>query len=273
MNFLNFSKIYQPKLAFITQIFLCLSVFMMSANVWGQTDNVVVGVELQAIDTKGNDTIFNGVDEGLRITVSVTDNDPESQTYYYTIGVENQDITIGTALTEIKADDGTKIVASNWDGGGLTEGTYTLRVEIFARKTADEIIKDVTDTVSVTLDKTDPVISIGTDVDAFSPNRDRVLDDAVVFYSIDEDLVESRLEFLRKTGNTTVDIGQPDNLRRTAGNHSYIWDGGDRNRTFQDGEYILRFRAVDRAGNSTSVDSTDLTIDTVETYDISGGCE
>ena len=100
----------------------------------------------------------------------------------------------------------------------------------------------------------------------FSPNRDRVLDDVAIFYSISEDVAESLLEFRRKTKDDDeegVPVGEPDDLRESDGNHTYIWDGGDRRRTFPDGEYILRFRVVDRAGNENTANSTPVTIDTV----------
>ena len=56
VNFLAFSETCKPKLAFITQIFICLSVLMVSANVWA-----VPIVDLTVIDTEGDDTVFNGI--------------------------------------------------------------------------------------------------------------------------------------------------------------------------------------------------------------------
>ena len=266
VNFLAFSEACKLKLATISQIFVCLSVLMISANVWA-----VPSVDLTVIDTEGDDTVFNGDQQKLRITVSVTGDDGDPGDYNYTVTIDGEDITInppshveGTKNTIDKND--TKIVRRDWNGDGLLEGTYTIRVEIREQNVPSTDPATATDEVSVTLDKTPPEISIGTDVTEFSPNRDRVLDDIAIFYSIDEDVVESTLEFRRKTKDDDeegVPVGEPDDLRESDGNHSYIWDGGDRRRTFPDGEYILRFKVVDRAGNKETADSTPVTIDTV----------
>ena len=153
---------------------------MVAANVWGQEN---VDVVLSVIDTKGNDTIFNGKTdadgERLSISVSVTDNNDELTLYYYTLTVGG--ITIGAARTEIE-DNGEKIVQSNWDGMDLpSDGTYTMQVEIFDNL---DVSLD-TDEESFTFDRTPPEISIGVDATEFSPNRDRVLDRINVFYSIE----------------------------------------------------------------------------------------
>ena len=267
VNFLAFSETCKPKLATISQIFVCLAILLVSANVWAAPT-----VDLSVIDTEGDDTVFNGVQQKLRITISVTDDEDGGQ-YFYKVTVDNEDITINPpddkdVFTKIDKDD-PKIVARGWNGGNLLEdsleGTYTIRVEIYGNDagTGEPL---ATDTASITLDLTAPDISIGTDVDEFSPNRDRVLDDVAIFYSISEDVTESKLEFRRKTDDDDkegVPVGEPDDLRKSDGNHTYIWDGGDRRRTFEDGEYILRFTVVDKAGNEKTVNSIPVTIDTV----------
>ena len=262
VNFLAFSETCKPKLATISQIFVCLAILLVSANVWA-----VPTVDLSVVDTIGDDTVFNGDQQKLRITISVTDDEDGGQ-YFYKVTVDNEDITINPpddkdVFTKIDKDD-PKIVARGWNGGDLLEGTYTIRVEI--RNNVTDVDPIATDTESVTLDKTAPEISIGTDVTEFSPNRDRVLDDVAIFYSISEDVTESKLEFRRKTEDDDkegVPVGEPDDLRESDGNHTYIWDGGDRNRIFEDGEYILSFTVIDNAGNEKTVNSIPVTIDTV----------
>ena len=260
VNFLAFSETCKPKLATISQIFVCLAILLVSANVWAAPT-----VNLSVVDTIGDDTVFNGAEQKLRITISVTGDDDDPNSYNYTVTVVGEGIKIDPldpAMVINKND--TKIVTRDWNGGDLLEGTYTIRVEI--RNNVTDVDPIATDTESVTLDKTAPEISIGTDVTEFSPNRDRVLDDVAIFYSISEDVTESKLEFRRKTEDDDkegVPVGEPDDLRESDGNHTYIWDGGDRNRIFEDGEYILSFTVIDNAGNKKTVNSIPVTIDTV----------
>ena len=70
VNFLAFSETCKPKLATISQIFVCLAILLVSANVWA-----VPTVDLSVVDTIGDDTVFNGDQQKLRITISVTDDD------------------------------------------------------------------------------------------------------------------------------------------------------------------------------------------------------
>ena len=144
------------------------------------------------------------------------------------------------------------------------KGTYTIRVEIRERGANPEDPATASDEVSVTLDKTGPEISIGTDLAEFSPNRDRVLDSVGVYYSIDEDVSKSELEFFLKTGDNETGFGQPVRLNTSEGSHTFFWDGSDRNfRAFPDGQYRLRLKVIDKAGNSAESDKTNpITIDT-----------
>ena len=254
VNFLAFSAACKLKLAVISQIFVCFSILMLSANVWAAPS-----VDLTVVDTIGDDTVFNGQDQKLRITISVSESDadgnPAETKYKYSLEVEGRRVNIGEG--DIDANE-TVIHNVDWDGGNLPDGTYTIRVEL----TDEE--PEVTDTESVTLDKTPPEVSIGTDFAEFSPNGDRVLDDVDVFYNISEEVAESTLEIRLKTGDDkSVAVGTPESLRERSGNHIYTWDGGDRNRTFPDGEYILRFKVVDKGGNTAQFDSRPVSIDTV----------
>ena len=241
---------------------------MVAANAWA-----VPSVDLYIIDTEGDDTIFNGSTQKLRITVSVSDSEaaPATTTYYYKVTIDNENIKIAPTddgdLPSIDVGD-TEIVDRQWSSNLLLEGSHTMRVEIFTdmKGTTRPADQPVSDTETFTIDKTAPDISIGTETDAFSPNRDRILDDVAVFYSINEDVAESLLQFRRKTGaddREGVPIGDQDDLRANSGNYTYLWDGGDRNRIFEDGEYILRFHVVDKAGNTAEKFSTAVTIDTV----------
>ena len=101
------------------------------------------------------------------------------------------DIEIGSGLLTVTAEE-PGIARKDWDGGDLSDGTYTIRVEV--REPGGGTVWS--DQESVTLDKVPPELSLGTDITEFSPNGDRVLDRLDVYYSISEDVVESQLEFL-----------------------------------------------------------------------------
>ena len=258
VNFLDFSPACKLKLAVISQIFVCFSILMMSANVWAAPT-----VDLTVIDTEGDDTVFNGKADGqrLRITISVNDDDVDNGSFQYTVTVVGEGIPIGNAHSQITEN---KPETHIWDGDTLSDGTYTIRVEL--TDGTDPLQPEVTDTESVTLDKTPPEVSIGVDATEFSPNRDRVLDRIDVFYSIDEDVDESTLVFFRKTGeDRETPFGRSVSLSENDGNHVFRWDGGGRSiDTFPDGQYILQFSVVDKAGNpSEPAKTTPITIDTI----------
>ena len=88
-----------------------------------------------------------------------------------------------------------------------------------------------------------PPIAISTDVLAFSPNGDGVLDTLNVYYDINiENVKESELVILRVTETSTDAIGKPIRLSRTGeGNHRYPWRPG---RAIPDGIYRLRFQVT-----------------------------
>ena len=251
-NFLAFSEVCRfPKLAFITQIFVCLSILMVAANAWA-----VPIVTLSVIDTEGDDTVFNGTDQQLRITISLSE-DPEREDgeYRYTVKVDGAAVEIDAGT--IKENETKNL--GDWNGTGILEGTYTIKVEIFEGQINEAI---ATAEASITFDKTPPEVSISTDITEFSPNRDRVLDVIAVYYSISEDVAESELQFFR--GNSNTPFGQPIRLDTGEGGHTFFWDGSDRNfRTFPDGQYTLSIKVVDNAGNSVESGKTDpITIDT-----------
>ena len=95
----------------------------------------------------------------------------------------------------------------------------------------------------------------------FSPNRDRFRDTVAVYYSLNEDVAESELQFFRD-GQTQ--FGRPISLNQSEGGHTFYWDGGDRNfSTFSDGQYSLKIRVVDKGGNvKLSAPTSPITIDT-----------
>ena len=247
---------------------------MLSANAWA-----IPTVDLSAVDTKGNDTVFNGKTgadgERLRITISVAEDPEDLGPYNYILKVNGYDTPIGDG--EINENE-SKTPITDWNGTvgatQLLDGTYTLRVEIYD-KDAPALEPLASDEVSVTLDTTAPEVSISTDLTEFSPNRDRVLDYVTVYYSISEDVEESELQFFR--GDSQTQFGQPIRLDETEGGHSFLWDGSDRNfRTFPDGQYRLSIKVVDKAGNTEQSDKTNaITIDTqppiISKVEIPGG--
>ena len=252
VNFLAFSDACKLKLTIISQIFVCLAILMVSANVWAAPI-----VSLSAVDTNGDDTVFNGSTQKLRITVGLTgtDEDPIGP-YTYTLTANGANIS--EAEHQITKNQ-TK--THDWDGGGLSDGVYTIRLEI--TEIEDLFFAPFSTDVSVTLDKTAPEISIGTETAEFSPNGDRILDRLDVFYGTNEGLKESKLEFFLKTGDNKTLFGQSVNLNTSTGGHLYVWDGGDRgSKVFPDGQYVLKIRALDKAGNTAERETIPITIDT-----------
>ena len=110
-----------------------------------------------------------------------------------------------------------------------------------------------------------PTVTLTAERTEFSPNQDGVLDTLTVYYSISEAVDESELQFFLKTDNTTLPFGQPLELEKTQGAHTFQWDGGDQNfNVFPDGQYILKFR-VKPAGAADfleGVEANPITIDT-----------
>ena len=221
------------------QFFICLVLLTVPGKVWADD------VALSVFDTKGEDTVFNGEDEQLRINVRVTG----IAVYALTVTANGKIIH----RLDILEADGT--VPLDWNGEGFPDGTYTIRVEI---KRAGGNVLDSEET-SVRLDRTPPQLSIGTDMTAFSPNRDGILERLNVYYGINEDVKESWLEFENATG---IGFGRVE-LRTDDGDHRYPWNGGNRSiRVFPDGIYTLKFYAIDKGGNEASPASIQVTIDT-----------
>ena len=260
VNFLAVSAACKLRLAIIIQIFICLSVLMVPTNVWA-----VSIVSLSAVDTDGDDSVFNGNDQKLRITLGVTGDDGDPIEYHYTLTVDGNSI-IGVGDTT--GDDGERKHTINrnqtkthdWDGGNLSDGTYTIQLTMDAFRINDATFSTE---VSVTLDKTAPEISIGTETAEFSPNSDRVLDRLNVFYGMNEGVEESKLEFFLKTGDNKTPFGQSVSLNTGDGSHLYVWDGGDRgSKVFPDGQYVLKLSVVDKGGNAAEKETIPVTIDT-----------
>ena len=138
------------KLAIISQIFLCLTVLIVPTHVWAQS------VDLSVIDTIGEDTVFNGDTQKLRITVGVTgpEDAPEGP-YTYTVKVNGNNI-IGRDNNQV-TKGGTN--THEWDGDNFSDGTYTIRVEITQNPDGGGYNPPLSDEASVTLDKTPPIIS------------------------------------------------------------------------------------------------------------------
>ena len=224
----------------------------MSVNVWA-----VPNVTLSVVDSKGNDAVFNGDNEQLRITINLTalNRDPIGP-YMYELTANGRQIPGGSG--EINKDESKTL---DWNAQDFSEGAYTIQVKI----TQEGVVFDppLTAEKTATLDKTAPKISIGTGKAEFSPNRDRILDTLSVYYSMNEDVAESQLEFVLNTGAGGTPFGQPVRLSERRGNHTYTWNGGaGESRIFPDGQYVLRFQVVDKGGNAAALASTPVTIDT-----------
>ena len=257
------------------QIFVCLSVLMVSTNVGAQ--DILATVDLSVIDTNGQDTVFNPAKgENLRITVTVSADVGAANIYDYVIyyvDADGADIKIGADDAIIEGEKGREIDRGTltvtrtepgteshvWEEAkNLSDGTYTIRVAV--REIGGGNIIWI-DQESATLDQAKPEITLGTDIAEFSPNGDRVLDTVNVYYSLSESVAESQLVFRQKIGERPYpQFGQPVSLRTTKGSHTYRWDGG--RGTFPDGQYVLELRVVDKGGNTAETESIPVTIDT-----------
>ena len=256
VDFLAFSRTCKLKLAVISQIFVCLAVLTIPTNVWAQEAQPdVTVVRLEAIDTDGDDKIFNGTNQKLRITVGVTGGAPGE--YTYTLEVDGRSI-IGAGPHTLKKDQSQ---IHEWSGENFREGVHTIQLTITEADGFPVEHEQILETVI--LDKTPPRISIGPETAEFSPNGDRVLDRIDVFYGTNEGLKESKLEFFLRAGENKTPFGQSVNLSTGEGSHRYVWNGGNRGSTaFPDGQYILKLRVVDKGGNTAEVESIPVTIDT-----------
>ena len=233
-------------------ISICLSVLVVPVNVWA-----VPKITMSVVDSKGNDSVFNGSSEQLRITINLTapNRDPIGP-YMYELTANGRQIPGGSG--QMNKDESKTL---DWNAQDFSEGSYTIQVKI----TQEGVVFDppLTAERTATLDKTAPKISIGTGKAEFSPNRDQILDTLSVYYSMNEDVAESQLEFVLNTGAGGTPFGQPVRLSGRGGNHTYTWNGGvGGSRIFPDGQYVLRFRVVDKGGNAAALESTPVTIDT-----------
>ena len=144
VNVLTFSEVCRLKLAIISQIFVCLAVLMVPADVWA-------GLTSLSLDANG-DTIFKGKQEHLSIVFTVDDNTADDGDSY--IVTANQHlIRRGT----VSADQSVRI---NWNGTinnrQLPDGNYTIRVVLNKAGAAGEVLERSADAI---LDTKPPRIS------------------------------------------------------------------------------------------------------------------
>ena len=239
------------------QIFVCLAVLTIPTNVWAQDAPPVAVVDMSVVDTDGDDNIFNGTDQKLRITVGVTGDDAVPEVWTYTLKVDGRSIISPDEETIKKNLSKTH----EWDGKDFPEGVYT--IELTFIEADGSLVEDNQVLRTVIFDQTAPEISIGTQTAEFSPNGDRILDRLDVFYGTNEGLKESKLVFYRKIGDSETLFGQAVSLSTSEGSHGYVWDGGDRGSgVFPDGQYVLKIQAVDKGGNTAEQKSIPVTIDT-----------
>ena len=144
VNVLTFSEACKLKLAIISQIFVCLAVLMVPADVWA-------GLTSLSLDANG-DTIFRGKQERLSIVFTVDDNtDDDGDSYIVTA---NQHlIRRGT----VSADQSVRI---SWNGTvnnrQLPDGNYTINVVLNKAGAAGEVLERSADVI---LDTKPPRIS------------------------------------------------------------------------------------------------------------------
>ena len=245
------------------QLFIALLV--VQSNAWA-------GLSSLYVDANG-DNVFNGKDDGEKLTITFTTSDfgEDGQTYTYEITVDHLgEKTIVSGPGDVNELSKNQTIQFVWDGmyfksgkdgdrEKLQDGDYTITVELTGTPPLPQ--GQVTElTANVTIDTKAPEVTISIDDDAFSPH----LYSLAVYYDIDEDVSEAWLEFQKAPGN--ANIGRRIPLATSSGSHTYHWDGDDYSgRTFFDGQYTLRIRVKDKGGNEAETGKTgNITIDTEE---------
>ena len=144
VNVLTFSEACRLKLAIISQIFVCLAVLMVPADVWA-------GLTSLSLDANG-DTIFRGKQEHLSIVFTVDDNTADDGDSY--IVTANQHLIRRGTVSEDQS------VRISWNGTinnrQLPDGNYTIRVVLNKAGAAGEVLERSADAI---LDTKPPRIS------------------------------------------------------------------------------------------------------------------
>ncbi|MCH8290105.1 Ig-like domain repeat protein [Candidatus Poribacteria bacterium] len=181
---------------------------------------------------------------------------------------------VGPGRPNVQPPDDPKVIREEWDGRDrspqqgttpaprvLDEGTYQIRVEIDAFQGNGANVGDLGYqfvTLSATIDKTPPQISVDLTLQNFSPNGDGIFDTTTISYTLSENLSELQLEFTSPSNQPAIALTQ-----FTSGKHSFIWDGTDGLGTaLRDAIYDLRLSGTDRAGNKKEIDIDNIRIDT-----------
>ncbi len=243
----------------IFQLFVALLVIQPTA--WA-------GLASLSVDADG-DSVFNGENEKLVITFETDSFGDETQRYSYTISVVDKGKIDGGS--DLRRNQTVQVM---WDGKlegqneKLPDGDYTIHVELESPGVEEEVEDDGAEvipaptqvlelTARVTLDTKAPEISISLVDNEFSP----LLNSLPVYYSLDEDVAETLLEFQRISGDTS--IGSSIALSQESGRHTYYWNGKDGDlRPFSDGQYTLKLRVKDKGGNEAVTPKTEsITID------------
>ena len=116
----------KPKLAIMSQVFICLAVLMVSTDVWA-------GLTSLSLDAEG-DSIFRGAKERLNIVFTV-DEETAADGDAYTVTANQHLIRRGTVFAN-------RSVRISWNGRinnrQLADGTYTIRVTLHKEDAPDE---------------------------------------------------------------------------------------------------------------------------------------
>ena len=256
---------YRWALFLIFQLFIALLV--VQPNAWA-------GLASLTVDANG-DTVFNGKDDGEKLTITFVTSDfgDETQQYAYKILVDylgEKTIVTGPGTGNVLSKNQT--ITFVWDGmyfksgdsddrQRLLDGEYTITVKLTNTDDTELPTDQVAElTADVTFDTKAPEVAIAIDDDAFSPYQYSL----PVYYEINEDVAEAWLEFQKAPGN--ANIGRRVPLSTSSGSHTFYWDGDDNTgRSFLDEQYTLRIQATDKGGNKADPKKTgNITIDTEE---------
>ncbi len=252
---------------------LLVALLVLQPNAWA-------GLSSLSVDANG-DAIFNGKDDGEKLTITFTTDDigAEDRTYTYKIFVNGRTTPIFSGPREGDTLSGKQTVQVEWDGklegetNRLPDGDYTIKVVLNIVNNGEAAVQDeeLEQTAKVTLDTKAPEISISVDNMEFSPTLEKK-GFPVYYGGLDEDVAEAWLEFQRDTGGDPVKRAiEPNELSKEGG--IYYWDGKDNNsKPFFDGQYTLQLWVKDKGGNvagsnkiaTITIDSADNAAPTLE---------
>ena len=253
VNFLTFSEASKLKLAIISQIFVCLAVLMVPADVWA-------GLTGLSLDANG-DSIFRGEREHLNIIFTVDENTAAAGDSY-AVTANQRLIRRGTVFRNGS-------VRISWDGRindiQLSDGNYTISVVLINKEGAPGEILERSE--NAILDTKPPRISsvfVNDDPNQLLTNRGFINTPLQTITVIPEAGEGSPIDFGAERTNVVIKnargVVRSGYLNYTTQLNFSLGDPLDIRS--ENGRYTLTITVVDKAGNVVQ-SATEFTFDNV----------